>query len=172
MANLFALTEDLISLQQQVTALAESPDASNEDLLALLDVEADGLDAFLQKADSYCWARDAYLASAASRRVHAERLMAMAAEDERQAERLLDTLSRAMAKVAPDQKTWKLAGHTVARRRSEAVVIDVPIDKLPAAFKKTRTETIVSKTEIRAAITSGTPVPGARIEERFNWSIK
>jgi hypothetical protein len=172
MANLFALTGELISLQQQVMALAESPDAGDEDLSALLNAEADGLDAFFQKADGYCWARDAYLASAATRREHAARLMAMAAEDERQAERLLNTLSRAMAKVAPDQRTWKLAGHTVARRKSEAVVIDVPIDELPAAFKKTRTETIVSKTDIKAALKAGNPVPGARIEERLSWSIK
>jgi hypothetical protein len=172
MPNLFALTNELLKFQERVTSLAENPEASDDELLALLDSEAEGLNAFLQKADGYCWARDAYLAVAAARREHAERLMALAAEDERQAERLLNTLSRAMLKVSPDQKTWKLPGHTVARCRSEAVVIEGPIEELPAAYKKVRTETIVSKNEIKAAIKGGTPVPGAHIEERFSWSIK
>lgn len=169
MANLFALTGDVLALQQRVTELAESPGASTEDLEALLSCEAEALDQFLAKAEGYCWAIKAFQASAAVRKVHAQRLQDLATEDVQQADRLLGVLTKAMAKVSPNQKTWRLASHAVARRKSETVQLEPEASELPKRYQRVKVE--ADKTLIKADLKAGVEIKGAQIVERQNWKL-
>jgi hypothetical protein len=173
--NLFALTGEALRLQQQVEAIAERMEAGNEpetvaELEAALTAEGDNLQAILDKANGYCWAREGLLARAATRREHAKRLLELAAADERRADTLLATLVRQLQKVAPDQRRWVLAHHQISGRPSEAVVVDAPAEDLPENYRRAKIEP--DKAKIKADLKAGINIPGCSLEQRINWSIK
>jgi hypothetical protein len=172
--NLFALTGEALRLQQQVEEIAEQMEAGAEpeimaQLEAVLAAEGDNLEAILEKADAYCWARDGLLARAAARREHAQRLMELATADERRADTLKETLVRQLQKIAPDQKRWILASHQIRSTTSTSTTVDLPPEQLPLDYQRQKIE--ADKNKIKADLKAGIQVPGCSLVERTNWKI-
>jgi hypothetical protein len=172
--NLFALTGEALRLARQVEAIAERMEAGNEpetvaELEEALTAEGDNLQAILDKADGYCWARDGLLARAATRREHAKRLMELAAADERRADTLLATLVRQLLKVAPDQRRWVLNGHIIKSTPSTSTEVEIPAEQLPAEYRRAKFEP--DKNKIKADLEAGIDIPGCSLQKKTTWRI-
>lgn len=181
-ASLYALTEDALRLEAQITDAAErlfsdDPGEVNDardELEGLLLQDIANRDALFSKADAWCWVIDRMRSVIADRKAHAKRLQALAKYDEDRADALEDKLIQMLTRVQPDATTFELPAHKITSRRSEAVELepDTMAFDLPEQFQRVVTRVDPDKEAIKAAIKAGTPVPGARLVERRSWTIR
>ena len=87
--------------------------------------------------------------------------------------RLSETLkSRVLTAMSQmDERKIEECDIVLLARRSESVEIFDP-DAIDPKFVTTKTETSISKRDIKAALKAGEDVPGARIAESFSLQIK
>lgn len=179
-ASLYALTEDALRLEAQITNAAErlfsdDPGEVNDardELEGLLLQDIANRDALMAKADAWCWVIDRMRSVIADRKAHAKRLAALAKYDEDRADALEDKLIQMLTRVQPDATTFELPAHKITSRRSEAVELEADLDPetLPADLRRVKYE--ADKTAIKAALQSGAAVEGASLVERRSWTIR
>ena len=108
-------------------------------------------------------------AEAVAARVEIERLSKIAASATRRIERLKAYMAPALQALGGKVKTGRVS---VGFRKSEAVVIDCPVEALPDAFKVEKTTVAADKKALKEALKGGEIVEGVTLEERQNVIIK
>jgi len=180
--SLFTLAGEAMTLQRQISELAEGlhtedgdldPDASQA-LEGLLLSEAGNREALQRKADAYCWVIAQLRAQAAYRRAESDRLRDLADVDARRADALQERLLAALAGIDPDATRWSLPAHELSSRRTESVVIDPDLDPadLPPVFVREKRSLQPDRAAIKAALKAGQTVPGAELVTGRSWSIR
>ena len=179
--SLYGLALEQQGLQQEIAALAErlySNDAEDMagavvELEAVLLEQEQGREALLAKADAYCWVIDQLRGQATYRRLQAQRLADLAAQDEHKAERLQDTLVRVLTALEPDAKGFELPEHRISSRKGQAVELDPEVEPfdLPQTYQRVKTTVAADKTALLRDLKAGAKVKGARLVERRSWKI-
>lgn len=178
--SLYALTEDALRLEAQITDAAErlfsdDPGEVNDardELEGLLLQDIANREALMAKADAWCWVIDRMRSVIADRKAHAKRLAALAKYDEDRADALEDKLIQMLTRVQPDATKFELPAHKITSRRSEAVELEAELSIADLPTNCIRVKREADKEAIKAAIKAGTPVPGARLVERHSWTIR
>jgi hypothetical protein len=160
--SLYAITNEISDI---IDALLEGGQ-TEADANAALEEHLAGLDAALEdKAEGYASVIQELALRAKARKDEASRIRALAEADEAVADRLKKRLKEAMettGKQVIDTPRFKLS--VAGNGGKQPLVIETPVDDLPAEFKVVRHEP--NKDAIRAALEAGTTVPGCTLLPR------
>lgn len=180
-ATLFDLTGEALVLQARIDATAQglfSDDPAEvanatEALEQLITAETGNRRALEAKADAWCWVIEHQRARAIAQREHSRRLADLADEAERRAQALQEQLVDALARVDPDATSWSLPEHKLTSRKTTAVELDPDLEAidLPEQFQRVKTTISADKTALKAALSEGAQIDGARLVERRSWRI-
>jgi hypothetical protein len=179
--SLYGLALEQHGLQARISELSERLHSEDEaeaaEALAalenLLAVEEGNREALMAKADAYCWVIDQLRGQAAWRSRQANRLMDLAEQDERKAEKLQETLVRILTTLQPDETRFELPEHRISSRKSQAVEIEPGTEAydLPQTYQRVKTTVAADKTALLRDLKAGAVVPGVRLVERRSWKI-
>jgi hypothetical protein len=160
--SLYAIQNEISDI---IDALLEGGQ-TEADANAALEEHLAGLDAALEdRAEAYASVIQELALRAKARKDEAARIRALAEADEAVADRLKKRLKEAMettGKQVIDTPRFKLS--VAGNGGKQPLVIETPVDDLPAEFKVVRHEP--NKDAIRAALEAGTTVPGCTLLPR------
>lgn len=177
--SLWQLGIESQELSSKIAALALLLDDEDDDvrqsaiaeLESALEADLGSKAAIERKGDAYCWVIENLRAQALYRKQQADRLKALAVADDLRAQRLEEALITVLTRLNPEAKEFNLPAHQLRSRRSEAVEIDDE-EQLPADLFRVKTTAAPDKTAIKARLKAGESIPGARLENRVNWTIR
>lgn len=150
--------------------IADGSDFEQEDLDALNHALEINAKEFLAKAEAFAAvisskrARSAYLESEAAR------LKSMAKREEEAANYLHNAISKAMQQQGMSKAD--LDHFKLSFRKSEAVEVSIPAEKLPAEYVRMKLVYEADKTALKDALKSGETIEGATLVTRQNLQIK
>lgn len=178
--SLYALTEDALRLEAQITDAAErlfsdDPGEVNDardELEGLLLQDIANRDALFSKADAWCWVIDRMRSVIADRKAHAKRLQDLARYDEERADALEQKLIGLLIKAQPDATSFELPGHKLTSRKVTSVDAPLTTYEVDPEFVRIKEIRELDKEAIKAALKAGREVPGARLVERRSWTIR
>ena len=160
--SLYAIQNEISDI---IDALLEGGQ-TEADANAALEEHLAGLDAALEdKAEGYASVIQELALRAKARKDEAARIRALAEADEAVADRLKKRLKEAMeatGKTKIDGLKFKLS--VAANGGKQPLVIEAPVDDLPAEFKVVKHEP--NKEAIRAALEAGTSIAGCALLPR------
>ena len=180
-ANLYSLTLDAYRLEAAISEAAEGlvsddPEvaaAATAELEALLATGENAMDALQAKADAWCWVIDRLRDQAASRKAHADRLVALAQADERKADTMLDKLTDRLLFLDPAATKFDLPSHQLKSTKATKVEIEEDMEPkdMPKEYQSSKTTISVDKTALKTALKAGTVVKGASLLEYRSWRL-
>ncbi len=158
--SLYQITAELTSVLDALVDNNEEAEAALAEHLSALT------EAFDIKADDYAALIRVCLTRAAARREEAERMVLLAKEDERKAERLTDMLMHAM--TVTNRKSVQTSRFKLSIKRNGGKVPVIITDEaaLPIDYRVPKITEVIDKDGIREALESGKEVPGATLGER------
>ena len=167
MANIYALTKEYDDL---FNTLIESADEEtgevNEAVSKALDIKKEEVE---EKAVAVACVVKRLQATAAEIDAEIERLSAYKKRCERSEKWLRDGLGNALT-VCGYERLESIKANITFRISKETIIDN--IDEVPDEYKKAKTTYSTNKAAIKAAIESGTIVPGARLQVNKNIQIK
>lgn len=123
-------------------------------------------EAFDSKADDYAALIRVCETRAAARREEAERMLLLAKDDERKADRLTAMLMDAMTATGKTKVETQRFRLSVKKNGGKIPVVITDEDALPVDFRVPKVTEVIDKDGIREALEAGTPVPGAELGKR------
>lgn len=123
-------------------------------------------EAFDSKADDYAALIRVCETRAAARREEAERMLLLAKDDERKADRLTAMLMDAMTATGKTKVETQRFRLSVKKNGGKIPVVITDEAALPVDFRVPKVTEVIDKDGIREALEAGTPVPGAELGKR------
>jgi hypothetical protein len=133
--------------------------------------------ALLAKADRVLIFSERLTQQAAARKAILARLEGLVKSDEARAAKLNEYVIKVLTTLHPGQRRFDLDTHELTSRKSTVVELDPEVEEEPRAHlpEDCVQETIsykASKAAIKAALSRGVVISGARLKQRLNWQIK
>lgn len=143
--------------------------AAEIELEELINSETNNRDAIMAKADCWAWVVLRNVSQGEARLAQARRLEDLARRDARRAEGLKARLIAALSHAFPGDTWFELPNHRITSRPSEAVEVTCDPSELPESCQRVKIEP--DRTAIKAAIKTGTAVPGCELIQRRSWKL-
>lgn len=161
--SLYMIASELIELLDAMD-VGYADDAGAQEAIA--QHAAALAEAFDQKADDYAALIRVCATRAAARREEAERMLMLAKDDERKAERLTTMLFDAMIAT---QRTKVETGRfrlSIKKNGGKIPVVITDENALPVDFRVPKVTEVIDKDAIRESLEAGNVVPGAELGQR------